>query len=210
MTAVARLLLGSTSVCMLVTALAACAARMAPSSTSLAPPEPAAPALVRRPIDQALECFGTQLRAYTVVDERDLVIEIDWIVNDTGVDKELPTDANAYVLRAIDKIGKPLVAFAQSPVGQSAQPPPSTVSHGALNANPYGLPAGPTATNPNPNPNTDASSALPRSSGRWQYQPDQPETLPPPPTQSLPPATAAATTSTTEEPRKSIDAGEPN
>jgi hypothetical protein len=53
-----RLLL-PTAICALTTALAGCATRMAASAINLAPPEPAAPVSVRRPIDAALACFGT-------------------------------------------------------------------------------------------------------------------------------------------------------
>ncbi|KAJ1304880.1 hypothetical protein OPQ81_006014 [Rhizoctonia solani] len=85
--------------------------------------------------------------------------------------------------------------YAQSPApGQyprPAQSPPAT-THGALNANPYNIPET-TSTNSN----TGASN-LPTSSGRWQYQPELPETLPSPPAQTSAPSA--------EEPRRSVDA----
>ncbi|CAE6436633.1 unnamed protein product [Rhizoctonia solani] len=86
--------------------------------------------------------------------------------------------------------------YAQSPApGQyprPAQSPPAATQHDALNNNPYHIPET-TSTNAN-----TGASALPTSSGRWHYQPEQPETLPDPPSQTIAPPT--------EEPRRSIDA----
>ncbi|KAH7339909.1 hypothetical protein B0J17DRAFT_657288 [Rhizoctonia solani] len=86
--------------------------------------------------------------------------------------------------------------YAQSPApGQyprPAQSPPATTQHGALNNNPYHIPET-TSTNAN-----TGASTLPTSSGRWQYQPEQPETLPNPPAHTIAPST--------EEPRISVDA----
>ena len=93
--------------------------------------------------------------------------------------------------------------YAQSPAPQQYAPPARSPSppahHGALNSNPYGIPPSTTSANPNLNTNAGAGSTLPASSGRWQYQPEQPETLPPPPAPT-------AATGTTEEPRRSVDA----
>ncbi|CAE7227646.1 unnamed protein product, partial [Rhizoctonia solani] len=84
--------------------------------------------------------------------------------------------------------------FAQSPApGQyprPAQSPPA--HHGALNSNPYHIPET-TSTTANAEPNS-----LPRSSGRWQYQPEGPESLPDPPAPTVGPSA--------EEPRRSVDA----
>ncbi|CAE6530827.1 unnamed protein product [Rhizoctonia solani] len=86
--------------------------------------------------------------------------------------------------------------YAQSPPpGQyprQAQPPPATTQHGALNNNPYNI-SEPTSTNAN-----TRDGAPPTSSGRWRYQPEEPETLPNPPAQTVAPSS--------EEPRRSVDA----
>ncbi|CAE6410970.1 unnamed protein product [Rhizoctonia solani] len=86
--------------------------------------------------------------------------------------------------------------YAQSPApGQYPHPPqspPATAQHGALNVNPYDIPQ---TTSTSANAET---SNLPRSSARWQYQPEGPETLPTPPSQS--------TALPAEEPRRSVDA----
>ncbi|KEP48388.1 CUE domain protein [Rhizoctonia solani 123E] len=86
--------------------------------------------------------------------------------------------------------------YAQSPAPghypRPAQSPPATTHHGALNSNPYHIPE-----TMSTNANSEASN-LPRTSGRWQYQPEEPETLPNPPSQTVAPSA--------EEPRKSVDA----
>jgi len=94
----------------------------------------------------------------------------------------------------------PTYASSPAPAQQYAppsQPPPSAAQHGALNNNPYAIPEGPPPTQAGVGANT---AALPTSSGRWQYQPDESRA---PAAAAAPPTTGATST---EEPRRSVDA----
>ncbi|KAF8598828.1 hypothetical protein BDV93DRAFT_512210 [Ceratobasidium sp. AG-I] len=96
----------------------------------------------------------------------------------------------------------PTYASSPAPAQQYAppsHPPPSTAQHGALNNNPYAIPEGPPAqTGANAN-----TAALPASSGRWHYQPEE-SSAPAAAAPALAPSATAATGA--EEPRRSIDA----
>jgi hypothetical protein len=72
----------------------------------------AKPALVRRPMDPVLGKFGKMIRVYMPsLDERPIEIEIDFLPNETGIEKELPYDIGPYVRAAVEKIGKPFVTI---------------------------------------------------------------------------------------------------
>lgn len=98
----------------------------------------------------------------------------------------------------------PTYASSPAPAQQYAppsQPPPSTAQYGALNNNPYAIPEGPPPTQAGAGANT---SALPTSSGRWQYQAEE-SRAPAAAAPALAPATGATGA---EEPRRSVDASE--
>jgi hypothetical protein len=77
---------------------------------------PAQPTLARRPVDPVLDKFGKMIRAYMpALDERPIVIEIDFLPNETGIDKELPSEIGPYARNAVEKIGKPFVTIRTLP-----------------------------------------------------------------------------------------------
>lgn len=75
-----------------------------------APVIPPTPTRVVRPIDTDLLNFAAMLRAY-VPEDRDLVIEVDFIPNISGIDKELPDDLGSFAQSALDNAGRPIVTF---------------------------------------------------------------------------------------------------
>jgi hypothetical protein len=74
------------------------------------PPALRAPNRVIRPIDADLERFGTMLRAYRTEDT-DLVLAVDFMPNDSGIDKELPADIGSYARSALEHIDRPVVTY---------------------------------------------------------------------------------------------------
>lgn len=85
------------------------------------------PALVRRPVDPVLENFGKMVRAYmAALEERTIAIEIDCLPNDTGIDKELPSEVGQFVRNAVEKIGKPFVTIRSCPSWALLKTPAAT------------------------------------------------------------------------------------
>jgi hypothetical protein len=71
------------------------------------------PVLPQRPVDPILADFAAMLGAYVTAatGESSIPIEIDYIGNESGIDKELPTDLGQFARNAIEKIGKPLQTY---------------------------------------------------------------------------------------------------
>src|SRR5579872_5600386 len=76
-----------------------------------------APVAVQRPLDATLADFGAMLGAYVTAatGERPIRIEIDFIGNESGIDKELPTDLGQYGRNVIEKIGAPFETYRTLP-----------------------------------------------------------------------------------------------
>jgi hypothetical protein len=76
-----------------------------------------APVAVQRPLDTTLADFGAMLGAYVTAatGERPIRIEIDFIGNESGIDKELPTDLGQYARNVIEKIGAPFETYRTLP-----------------------------------------------------------------------------------------------
>lgn len=107
------------------------------------------PAPVGRPLDEVLANFGAQIVPYygVATNFRPIVIEIDHMPNDSGIDKELPINIGTYARIAVEKIGRPLQSYMAWP---------------AIMAIPryVGIPVPPTSTTaPNPLNPLSASSA---------------------------------------------------
>ncbi|MCL2639696.1 MAG: hypothetical protein FWD53_02515 [Phycisphaerales bacterium] len=64
------------------------------------------PARVERPINQSLLSFGKMVRVYTGYTDP-LIVEVDFIANDSGVTQELPNDLGYYAVKALGTIGTP-------------------------------------------------------------------------------------------------------
>jgi hypothetical protein len=77
-------------------------------------PELQVPTRVTRPIDVDLEKFGTMIRAYRTEDA-DLVVAVDFMPNDSGIDKELPADIGSYARSALEHIDRPVVTYRTLP-----------------------------------------------------------------------------------------------
>jgi len=103
----------------------ACSAHAPMVPLAIVPPALAPPIPVPRPVDHALEACGAMVRAYTAVDEHDLVVAIDVIPNDSGLEKELPSDLGIYAGSVFDVIGKPFVTFRTLPGGGLLKTPAS-------------------------------------------------------------------------------------
>jgi hypothetical protein len=71
------------------------------------------PAPVGRPLDEVLANFGAQIVPYygVATNFRPIVIEIDHMPNDSGIDKELPINIGTYARIAVEKIGRPLQSY---------------------------------------------------------------------------------------------------
>src|ERR1700728_1701892 len=76
-----------------------------------------APVAVQRPLDATLADFGAMLGAYVTAatGERPVRIEIDFIGNESGIDKELPTDLGQYARNVIEKVGAPFETYRTLP-----------------------------------------------------------------------------------------------
>src|SRR6059058_3338667 len=64
------------------------------------------PREVKRPMDQRLQDFGRMVRAYTGL-SGNVIVEIDYIANDSGISKELPSEVGYYAVSAFSRIGEP-------------------------------------------------------------------------------------------------------
>src|SRR5437588_4560686 len=53
--------------------------------------------------------------AYVMTQEGNVVIEVDFIPNESGIDKEMPSDLGFYVRNAVEKIGTPFLTFRTLP-----------------------------------------------------------------------------------------------
>lgn len=67
---------------------------------------PATP--MSRPIQTNLADFGKLLRVFTSLEDRDITVEIDFLPNDSGIQKELPADLGLYARKVLSDIGNPL------------------------------------------------------------------------------------------------------
>ena len=81
------------------------------------------PGTVRRPIQESLRDFGKLVRALTLLEDREFIVEIDFLPNDSGIQKELPADIGLYARKVLADIGSPFrtsrtlpsIALLQSP-----------------------------------------------------------------------------------------------
>lgn len=80
------------------------------------------PTLNARPIRNALALFGKLLQVIYSQGGAQIVIEIDPILNKTGVDKELPAEASQWVREAIAQIGYPLRSYEAIPTSLLVRP----------------------------------------------------------------------------------------
>lgn len=76
-----------------------------------------APMAVQRPLDATLADFSAMLGAYVTAatGERPIRIEIDFIGNESGIDKEMPTDLGQYARNVMEKIGAPFETYRTLP-----------------------------------------------------------------------------------------------
>ena len=72
------------------------------------------PIRVTRPIDTDLKKLGAMIRAFRTEDT-DLVLAVDFIPNDSGIDKELPEDIGSYARSALEHIDRPIVTYRTLP-----------------------------------------------------------------------------------------------
>jgi len=64
------------------------------------------PVRVERPITQSLASFGKLIRVYTGFTDP-MIVEVDFIANDSGLSEELPSDLGYYAVKAVSSIGEP-------------------------------------------------------------------------------------------------------
>lgn len=71
------------------------------------------PSPVGRPIDEVLANFAAQIAPYYSIlyNFRPIVIEVDFMPNDSGIEKELPINLGNYARIAVEKIGPPLQSY---------------------------------------------------------------------------------------------------
>ena len=93
--------------CLIVTATSGCVTSTAVNRAIIGTGELKPPAPTRRPIRMSLSQFAKMVQAYTTIEESDLVIEVDLIPNDSGIDKELPVDLGFYARNVLEDIGSP-------------------------------------------------------------------------------------------------------
>lgn len=87
------------------------------------------PVQAERPdMDAVLADFKKMLGAYICANgERDIVIECDYVRNNSGLTKELPTDLSIWIRQVIEKLGKPFVTFNTLPPSALIQGPVASV-----------------------------------------------------------------------------------
>jgi hypothetical protein len=75
-----------------------------------APMPASTPVFVRPKLDDALASFAQMVQAYLPQD-RDLIVEVDFMGNNSGLEKELPADIGPYFVQVINRIGPPFRTF---------------------------------------------------------------------------------------------------
>ena len=118
--------------CALVVLTSGCVSNKAIQSALAKPAQLPVPVAPIRSTDAILVEFGAMLGPYVTAatGERPIPIEIDFIGNESGIDKELPTDLSQYARNVIEKIGGPFETYRTWPaIVASPRPAGSTALH---------------------------------------------------------------------------------